>query len=472
MTVLLYSQLAAADMFWFVREDNGDTNWQYVANFSSGILIIALSLTIIRLAFTRRTARRYNHELEEIRAQLEERVKERTATLDEANNMLQQSNSALEEEIAEHRETTTLLRQSESYITNILRSLPLMLIGLNKKGEITQWNSRAEETSGLPADRVLGKDLWEAYPTIAVTAEQIQQAQDGDKLLTIKYSQRGQYHFDITIYPLHDQQETGVVILIDDVTQRVKSENMLVQRDKMSSMGEMASVMAHDMNIPLQAILKDLQMVRQDLTDDHIDPVAVNELLEDALIRGRQAASVIENLINFSDSGAGEKQLADVTAVMDHSIELAADVLSVTKGLRFKDVAINQNYADELPQLRCHVPELQQMFLSLFRYCCHALGKIEDPAHSPAINIEISEFYDAIWVRVQHNGRGMSNEEQQLIFEPFFAGSHAAADVAENDASERLSFVQFIVQDQHQGQVAVTSDVNIGTTFHIQLPIL
>jgi len=213
-------------------------------------------------------------------------------------------------------------------------------------------------------------------------------------------------------------------------------------------------------------------MVRQDLTDDHIDPVAVNELLEDALIRGRQAASVIENLINFSDSGAGEKQLADVTAVMDHSIELAADVLSVTKGLRFKDVAINQNYADELPQLRCHVPELQQMFLSLFRYCCHALGKIEDPAHSPAINIEISEFYDAIWVRVQHNGRGMSNEEQQLIFEPFFAGSHAAADVAENDASERLSFVQFIVQDQHQGQVAVTSDVNIGTTFHIQLPIL
>ena len=88
MTVLLYSQLAAADMFWFVREDNGDTNWQYVANFSSGILIIALSLTIIRLAFTRRAARRYNHELEEIRAQLEERVKERTATLDEANNML------------------------------------------------------------------------------------------------------------------------------------------------------------------------------------------------------------------------------------------------------------------------------------------------------------------------------------------------------------------------------------------------
>ena len=476
LAALFYSNLVFADVFWFVRQDNGETNWQYVANFSSGILIIALSLTAIRLAFTRRAARRYNRELEEIRAQLEDRVKERTATLDNANSLLQQSNLALEEEITEHRDTSKKLRLSESYITSILRSMPLMLIGLNKAGEITQWNSRAEEISRLPADKVLGKNLWQAYPTIAVTPEQIKQAQDEDKTLTVKYSQRGQYHFDITIYPLHDQLETGVVIMVDDVTQRVQSENMLVQRDKMSSMGEMASVMAHDINIPLQAIVKDLQIVRQDLTEEHIDPVGINELLDSALIRGRQAASVIDNLVRFSDAGAGEKQLANIIEVMDHSVELAADVLSVTKGLRFKDVLINHNYADDLPQLRCHVPELQQVFLSLFRYSCYALGKVEDPEHTPSINIEISEFYEAIWVRIQHNGLGMTTEEQQLVFEPFFANSHAAEDSdAQSDqqsgAGERLSFAQFIIAEQHQGQIAVTSDINIGTTFHIQLPL-
>ena len=476
LAALFYSNLVFADVFWFVRQDNGETNWQYVANFSSGILIIALSLTAIRLAFTRRAARRYNSELEEIRAQLEDRVKERTATLDNANSLLQQSNLALEEEITEHRDTSKKLRSSESYITSILRSMPLMLIGLNKAGEITQWNSRAEEISSLPADKVLGKNLWQAYPTIAVTPEQIKQAQDEDKTLTVKYSQRGQYHFDITIYPLHDQLETGVVIMVDDVTQRVQSENMLVQRDKMSSMGEMASVMAHDINIPLQAILKDLQTVRQDLTEEHIDPIGINELLDAALIRGRQAASVINNLVRFSDAGAGEKQLANIIEVMDHSVELAADVLSVTKGLRFKDVVINYNYADDLPQLRCHVPELQQVFLSLFRYSCYALGKVEDPEHTPSINIEISEFYEAIWVRVQHNGLGMTTEEQQLVFEPFFANSHADKDSAvesakQSGAGERLSFAQFIIAEQHQGQIAVTSDINIGTTFHIQLPL-
>ena len=480
LSVVVYSQLASVDIFSAFREEDGATNWQYVSNFSSSMLIIALSITAIRLAFTRRTARRYNRELEEIRAELEDRVKERTATLDEANVLLQDSNKALEEEIDEHLETTTRLRLSESYITSILRSMPLMLIGLNKEGEITQWNSRAEEISGLSEKTVLGKNLWEAYPTMTVTPAQIKKAQDEDKTLTIKYSQRGQYHFDITIYPLHEQRDTGVVILVDDVTQRVQSENMLIQRDKMSSMGEMAAIMAHDINIPLQAILKDVQTVRQELTEEHIDPIGMNELLEDALIRGRQAATVIQNLVAFSDSGAGEKQQANITQVMDHSVELAEDVLSVTKGLRFKDVAINKNYADDLPELNCHAPELQQAFLSLFRYACHALGKVEDPKHAPVINIEISEFYEAIWVRVQHNGLGISIEDQQYIFEPFFANENSVAAVngvavhkhdEHFSAGDRLSFAHFIITEQHQGQIAVTSDIEIGTTFHIQLPL-
>lgn len=474
LSVVVYSQLASVDIFSAFREEDGATNWQYVSNFSSSMLIIALSITAIRLAFTRRTARRYNRELEEIRAELEDRVKERTATLDEANVLLQDSNKALEEEIDEHLETTTRLRLSESYITSILRSMPLMLIGLNKEGEITQWNSRAEEISGLSEKTVLGKNLWEAYPTMTVTPAQIKKAQDEDKTLTIKYSQRGQYHFDITIYPLHDQRDTGVVILVDDVTQRVQSENMLIQRDKMSSMGEMAAIMAHDINIPLQAILKDVQTVRQELTEEHIDPIGMNELLEDALIRGRQAATVIQNLVAFSDSGAGEKQQANITQVMDHSVELAEDVLSVTKGLRFKDVAINKNYADDLPELNCHAPELQQAFLSLFRYACHALGKVEDPKHAPVINIEISEFYEAIWVRVQHNGLGISIEDQQYIFEPFFANENSVAAVngvavhkhdEHFSAGDRLSFAHFIITEQHQGQIAVTSDIEIGTHF-------
>ena len=429
LAALLYSSLATADIFWFLRNTDGSTNWQYVANYSSGILIIAVSITAIRLFFSRRQAHRYNTELEEIRTQLELRVKERTANL--------------EAEIVEHRSTTSLLRSSESYITSILRSMPLMLIGLNKENQITQWNQRAEEISGMPSAAVRGQDLWDAYPTISITPQQIQQALD-------------------------DQLETGVVIMVDDVTQRVQNEIMLIQRDKMSSMGEMASIMAHDISIPLRAIIKDVKNVRQDLTDEPIDAEGLSEVLEDAVIRGQQATSIIDNLVKFSGSGGGDKVEANMIDVIDHSVELANDVLSVMPGLRFKDVKVNIDCPEDVPEIPCFITEMQQVFLSLFRHSCYALGKVDDDEHSPIINIEVTVFYDNLWVRIQHNGRGISLEEQKTIFEPFAADGDANGSY---DAGKRLSFSHFIIVEQHQGQIAVTSDPDVGTTFHIQLPL-
>ena len=110
--------------------------------------------------------------------------------------------------------------------------MPLMLVGVNKDGQITQWNKRAEDITGLKAEDVLDKNLWDAYPIITVSPGQVSEAMEKIETITIKHSQRGQYYFDITIYPLQDQVETGVVILIDDVTKKILAENMLIQNDK------------------------------------------------------------------------------------------------------------------------------------------------------------------------------------------------------------------------------------------------
>jgi len=465
---LLFAQLAVADIFRVFRETDGSTNWQWIANFSSGIFIIALSLTIVRLFFSRRQSHRYNRELEEIKAQLEVRVQERTATLNEANDLLKGSNKALETEISGHLSTTSQLRRSESYITEILSSMPLMLIGLNNKNKITQWNRRAEEISGVSTTDAISKDLWKAYPAITVTAEQIAQALEQKAAVTIKYSHRGQYYFDITIYPLTDQTETGVVILIDDVTQQVKSETMLIQRDKMSLMGEMASDMAHDINLPLRAMLKSVKTVRQGLTDEAFDRVALQEILEDTVIRGQQARSVIENLMEFSSSGGDVKSQANITQIIDHSVELAEDVLSVTSGLRFQDIDVNVDYADDLPDFACYTTELQQVFLSLIRHACNALGRIEDDNHKPTIRIAVTRLHDDLWVRFQHNGATISAAHQQHLFESFSTSEETNS---RHDADQRLSFTHFIITEQHHGQISVMSDENQGTTFSIQLPI-
>ena len=243
---------------------------------------------------------------------------------------------------------------------------------------------------------------------------------------------------------------------------------MLIQRDKMSSIGEMASIMAHDINIPLRAIIKDVKEVRKDLTDEPIDKEALREVLEDAVIRGQQATSVIDNLVNFSGGGGGEKSDLNMLDAIHHSVELANDVLSVMSGVRFKDIKVNIDCADDIPEIPCYVTEIQQVFLSLFRHSCYALGKVDDADHNPVINIEVTKFYDNLWVRIQHNGRGISLEEQKTIFEPYAADGDPNGNY---NAGKRLSFAYFIITEQHQGQIAVTSAPDVGTTFHIQLPL-
>lgn len=467
---IMQSQVLHAAIRIEIKRPDGSTNWQHVANVSASILILLLTAVVITLFFTWRKARRANRELEAIRSELELRVEERTATLNDANKRLEQ-------EISEHVSTSTRLRSSEGYITDILKSMPLMLIGLNKEGLITQWNRCAEETTSILAENSLGKSLWEVYPAITLSSEQVDEAITSGKTITIKHSQRGQYYYDITIYPLQAQSELGVVILIDDITKKILAENMLIQNDKMSSVGELAAAMAHDINIPLQSILFDLRSFQHLLTDSTTNLNEITDsktfdtlkgLMEDAYEKGESMAAIAHNLQDFARGRSNEKQLANIVDIMEHTLELAGDVISIPSRLKFKDIQIERIYQNDLPMIPCYVAELQHVFLSLFRHTCDALSGVERADYEPSIKIQMNVSYDSFWIRIQHNGVGLSSEEQMYLFEPVFRKDST---VETYDASQRLSFAYFIIAEQHQGQMAVTSDVELGTTFHIQLQL-
>ena len=228
---------AYADLFDIYKNPDGTTKWQWVANSTGSLLVITLLIVAIFLWVANRSARRANRELTDIKATLEDRVARRTASL---------------------IETTEVLKSREQYITNIVESMPLMLIGLNQQMEIIQWNRVAETSTGRPLASVLGKNLWDAYPAITLTPDQVTEVLRSKKTMTIKHSQRDQYYFDITLYALTDKAETGIIILVDDITKQMKAENKVSERDKISAMGELASAMAYDINLPLQSILSSL----------------------------------------------------------------------------------------------------------------------------------------------------------------------------------------------------------------------
>ncbi len=466
--LLLPASFAHAGLREYFKEEDGTTNWQYLTNWSSGILIIVLTIVLFSLYMSNRRAKKANKALKEIRNALEQRVLERTATLDQSNQLLKESNNLLESEIVQHEETADLLRKSETYIKDILESMPFMLIGIDKDMKITQWNKCSEKFTGLSDQQAVGKNLWEAYPTITLSPAQVKDVLQKNTPITIKHCQRGQYYFDITLYPLSAQSGSGVVVLIDNVTQRILTENMLIQRDKMSSMGELASSMAQDINMPLQAILHDLDDIHSSLAGQP-ENIRIAELLSDAAERGKQASGVINNLLEFAGAHGDAQRLAQINSIVEHALELADGVLSNPTGLRFRDINIEKNFEANLPDVPCYVPELQQVFFSLLRHAYHSLEQVTGrTAFVPTIKIELMECYDALWIKLQHNGVGLTYEEQQYIFEPFFNKANTNDDV---DAARRLSFSYFIITEHHKGQMAVTSDVNVGTTFHIQLQL-
>ena len=460
----LQSSPALAFTSTIFKDEHGIRNWQHLANYTGGTLLILLSIAVIYLFIARRKIFQVNRELTAIRNELEIRVQERTATL--------------EKEVSQHVITADQLRSSESYIKDILTSMPLMLVGLDKSGCVTQWNKQVEEVSAISSEDALGKTLWEAYPQTTVRPEHVQESIENNRIIHLKQSLRSIYHYDITIYPLQER-EAGVVILVDDVTKQTAAENMLIHNDKMSFMGELASTMAHDINLPLQAIMMDLRRFQRIISKrsvsepqqvfDSDQAQTLNSIIIDMSAKGEQVSTIISNLLAFARSRNGKKQMADIVDVMENTINLANEVISVSDDLPFNQIKLERNFEKNLPMVPCYITELQQVFLSLFRHACHALVlKKAGEGFEPTIKIILSESYDHLWIKIQHNGLGLTTEEQMNLFEPFFTDKSAAEDF---DARQRLSFSYYIVTEQHQGNMAVTSDIELGSTIHIQLPI-
>ncbi len=442
-----YVDASIADIF---KDEQGRTKWQHVANFSGSVLIVLLTITLLGLLVSRIKLSARNKELREIKKDLEGTVRRRTEKLDRANRLL-------ESEVEEHKST-------QSYLQSILASMPSMLIGLNENSEITHWNRTAESITGFTDSQVLGKRLWDAYPSVTVDPQQVDKVFETREPEIIKHGQRGQYYFDITIYPLNGPRP-GVVLIIENVTQRSLAENMLIQRDKMASMGELAATMAYDINAPLRGILADVGQVADEIAEKNI-LLDHQDLITDAIERGKQASAVINNLLAFSGAQRAEKKAADVVAILDHAIELAGDVLSGAGQVKFRDISLETQYQPELPKIDCYEAELQQVFLSLFRQAWQSFGDLEDASYA-LIRVSAREELDQLWVTIEHNGRCLTPEEQQEIFEPFVQHT-TPVNPKPTEVNNRLSFSYFIVTEHHGGEMAVTSNVDSGSAFHMQ----
>jgi len=397
--------------------------------------------------------------------------------------------TSLESEIDQHQKTSVALKKSKDYIDNILNSMPSMLISLDPELRITQWNIRAEELSGVKVADALGKPVVDLVPEFEPLKDKIRDtlAKGENYFLPkqVRTTDQGEVFEDITVYPLISKYVKGTVIRVDDVTDHVRMEQMVVQSEKMMSVGGLAAGMAHEINNPLAGMMQNAQVVLRRIQEDIPASVAsakaagttlgvirefmnhrgIIKQLESINQAGVRASQIVQNMLSFSRQDYSGKVLQDIAFILDQTLELAGSDYNLKKQYDFKEIKIVRDYHPQTPQVSCEITKIQQVFYNILKNCAEAMQEI-DPLETPSFYLKIAPQGKFVVIEIQDNGPGMDREIQKRIFEPFFTTKPVG-----QGTGLGLSVSYFIITDNHNGKMDVISEPGKGARFVIHLPV-
>ena len=291
--------------------------------------------------------------------------------------------------------------------------------------------------------------------------------------------------WDIAVYPLATEVVEGAVIRVDDVTQRVKMEEMMVQAEKMMSVGGLAAGMAHEINNPLGGILQGAQNIerrlsleldknRQIAAECHTSLDSVRAYLEKrqifAFLRGiresgGRAARIVSNMLQFSRRGEHSLVPTAMSELLDRAVDLAASDYDLKKKYDFRHIEIVREYDADMPVVPVVPMEIEQVFLNLLKNGAQAM--LESPGdRRPRFILRLKHVAGMAEIDIEDNGLGMSESVRRRAFEPFFTTKAIGVGTGLG-----LSVSYMLITQNHKGTMEVDSAPDKGTCFTIRLPI-
>ncbi len=392
-------------------------------------------------------------------------------------------------DISELKQAEQALEQTKQYINNIINSMPSALFSLDPDKRIVLWNRRSAVLYGISEPDAVSRPLTEVLPQMAPYMEQIDSAM-AEQLphrITKQFRQSGSemIYEDITVYPLAGSVN-GVVVRVDDVSEQVRMEELVVQSEKMMSVGGLAAGMAHEINNPLAGMMQNAQLVLRRIQEDipasvkaaqdqGISLDQIRAFMENRGIPGQlrmihetgiRVSGIVQNMLNFSRKEYTGKNRQAVTAILDKTIELCRSDYNLKKQYDFRKIEIIQEYEPNMPDILCEPGKLQQVFFNIIRNASQALQENKSDAVPPKIIIRCQQKHNAIRIEIEDNGPGMKEEVRKRIFEPFFTTKSVG-----KGTGLGLSVSYFIITDNHGGEMNAVSEPGKGTKFIIHLPV-
>ncbi len=382
------------------------------------------------------------------------------------------------------------MHRLRNYLSSIINAMPSLLIGLSRDQRVTLWNAAAEEATGLSAAAAQGRLFQEVIPSLAEYEDKVERAmRSGQVQIEAKVGRKinGESRYqDVTIYPLVSSGGEGVVIRVDDVTERVRIEEMMVQSEKMLSVGGLAAGMAHEINNPLGVILQASQNLLRRISSDlptnlrvaeecgtslgsllrYLERREILRFLEDIRQSGQRAADIVRNMLSFSRMPEGGGSPTDLVELLDRTVSLAASDYDLNKRHDFRQIEIVREYHPEVPRVVCQASKIQQVFLNILRNGAEAVMTARELGRLPRLVLRVIRDREAVRVEIEDNGPGMDETARRRVFEPFFTTKPPGAGTGLG-----LSVSYFIVVEDHGGSMAVETSHGGGARFIIHLPV-
>lgn len=385
---------------------------------------------------------------------------------------------------------------ARTLLVDVANAMSSALIVVAQDGTISFCNRAALAATGNPTDTMVGKPLHAAFPHPEedgrIILNAVREHHAVERLPVRKLVGDRPHFFEVAVYPLSSAATDGAVIRIDDVTERVRIEEVMVQTDKMASVGGLAAGVAHEINNPLGVMVQAAQNIERRVSESleanhrvaaecgttvatvraYFEKRNILEFLDDIKSDGARASKIVRSLLEFSRRSESKRDPVPMEELLNQTIELAQKDYDLKKNTDFRQIKIAVEVDPALPPVPMVRSQIEQVLLNLLKNSAHALAEniataaAEGRAFTPQITLRAWLDAGKARLEVQDNGPGFSAETRRRAFEPFFTTKPPGSGTG---LGLWISYV--IVTDKHGGEITLDSAPGKGCTFVLTLPL-
>ena len=357
------------------------------------------------------------------------------------------------------------MEAQRSFAAQIVDSLPVGLYVIDRGYRIRAWNRKRETgTQGVSREEAMGREIFEVLdrqPRDLLKREfdrvfdtgQVQQVE-------VASSASGETrHYRITKIPMRQDGEhiSHVITIGEDVTAWRQAQQRLTETDKLAAVGQLAAGVMHEINNPLATILACCEALS--LRGEAPPPAERHTVAEYLRIidnEVQRCRRIVDSLLDFSRPAPRDKAKVDVNAVVEETLFL------LKHHARFRQLTVVRAFAPGLPTLLADRERLIQSFMALMLNAMDAMDSRGTLTVRSRVN---PERRDEIVLEFIDTGTGIKQEDLPKIFEPFFTTKPQG-----RGTGLGLSICYGIIAE-HRGRIDVESQVGVGSTFRVYLPV-